>query len=39
MDLKEIGCENMDWVEVTLDRVQLGATVNFGPHKKRGISD
>ena len=28
MDLREVGCESMDWIELTQDRDRLRALVN-----------
>jgi hypothetical protein len=29
MDLKELGCEDVDWIHLDHDRVQWWASVNF----------
>ena len=42
MDLQEVGCGGMDWIDVALDRdmwrVLLNAVMNIHFHKMRGIS-
>jgi hypothetical protein len=39
MDVREIGCEGVDWILLAQDRDQWRATVNtFGFHKRRRIS-
>ena len=30
MDLQELGCGGMDWIELAEDRNSCGALVNFG---------
>jgi len=42
MDLQEVGCGGVDWIDVAQDRDKWQALVNaaitFGFHKLRGIS-
>jgi len=42
MDLQEVGCGGVDWIELALDRERwralVTAAMNFGYHKMRGIS-
>ena len=42
MDLKEVGCEDMGWIDVAQDRngwrALVDAVMNFGFPKMQGIS-
>jgi hypothetical protein len=42
MDLQEVGCESMDWIDVAQDRdkgwVLVNMVINLGVCKKRGMS-
>jgi hypothetical protein len=42
MDVQEVGCEDMDWIELAQDtdrwRALVNTVMNFGFHKIRGIS-
>ena len=42
MDIQEVGCGDMDWIELVEDsdrcRALVNAVMNFGFHKMRGIS-
>jgi hypothetical protein len=38
MDLREIGWDGMDWIDLAQDRDQCRALLNFGFYKMLGIS-
>jgi hypothetical protein len=42
MDLQELGCEGIEWIDMALDRDRwqalVNAVMNFGFHKMWGIS-
>jgi hypothetical protein len=42
MDVQDVGCEGMDWIELAQDgdrwRELVNAVMNLGFHKVRGIS-
>jgi hypothetical protein len=38
MDLREIGWDGMDWIDLAQDRDQWRAQLTFGFHKMLGIS-
>ena len=42
MDLQELGCVGMDWIELAQNgdryRTLVNAVINFGFHKMQGIS-
>jgi hypothetical protein len=39
MDLKEIGCDYMDWTHVAQDAGQMTGSCNFGSHKSGDFID